>query len=57
LPRPVSLVVTELALIESTEASLVLKEPAPGVPVAAILAATEATLLVPEHVPEMPLAE
>jgi len=38
------------------EAALVLKERAPGVPVAALLAATEATLLVPEHVPEMQLA-
>ena len=53
--RPVSLVVTELAVIEPTEAGLVLKERAPGVPVAAILAATEAPLVVPEHVPEMPL--
>jgi acetate CoA/acetoacetate CoA-transferase beta subunit len=50
--RPVSLVVTELAVIEPTEAGLALKERAPGVPVAAILAATEAPLLVPE----MPLA-
>jgi acetate CoA/acetoacetate CoA-transferase beta subunit len=53
--RPVSLVVTELAVIEPTEAGLALKERAPGVPVAAILAATEAPLLVPEQVPEMPL--
>jgi acetate CoA/acetoacetate CoA-transferase beta subunit len=53
--RPGSLVVTELAVIEPTEAGLVLKERAPGVPVAAILAATEAPLVVPEHVPEMPL--
>jgi acetate CoA/acetoacetate CoA-transferase beta subunit len=53
--RPVSLVVTELAVIEPTEAGLALKERAPGVPVAAILAATEAPLVVPEHVPEMPL--
>jgi acetate CoA/acetoacetate CoA-transferase beta subunit len=55
--RPVSLVVTELAVIEPTEAGLVLKERAPGVPVAAILEVTEATLLVPDHVPEMQLAE
>jgi acetate CoA/acetoacetate CoA-transferase beta subunit len=54
--RPVSLVVTELAVIEPTEAGLALKERAPGVPVAAILAATEAALLVPEQVPEMQLA-
>jgi acetate CoA/acetoacetate CoA-transferase beta subunit len=55
--RPVSLVVTELAVIEPTEAGLALKERAPGVPVAAILEVTEATLLVPDHVPEMQLAE
>ena len=53
--RPVSLMVTELAVIEPTEAGLVLKERAPGVPVATILAATGAPLLVPEHVPEMKL--
>jgi acetate CoA/acetoacetate CoA-transferase beta subunit len=54
--RPVSLVVTELAVIEPSEAGLVLKERAPGVPVEAVLAATAAPLLVPEHVPEMQLA-
>jgi acetate CoA/acetoacetate CoA-transferase beta subunit len=54
--RPVSLIVTELAAIEPTEAGLLLKERAPGVSVASILAATEAPLVVPEHVPEMRLA-
>ena len=53
--RPVSLVVTELAVIEPTEAGLALKERAPGVSVAAILEATAAPLLVPEEVPEMQL--
>jgi acetate CoA/acetoacetate CoA-transferase beta subunit len=54
--RPVSLVVTELAVIQPTEAGLMLKERAPGVPVTAILAATGAALLVPDHIPEMQLA-
>ncbi|MEL6480460.1 MAG: 3-oxoacid CoA-transferase subunit B [Pseudomonadota bacterium] len=52
--RRVSLIVTELAVIEPTEAGLVLRERAPGVSVDDILAATAATLTVPDHVPEMP---
>ncbi|MFO1074021.1 MAG: 3-oxoacid CoA-transferase subunit B [Geminicoccaceae bacterium] len=54
--RPVSLIVTELAVIEPTPAGLVLKERAPDVSVEAIRAATAATLLVQGEVPEMPLA-
>src|ERR671912_372041 len=46
--RPVTLVVTELAVIEPTPEGLVLRERAPGVPVDAIQAATGAPLLVPE---------
>ena len=53
--RPVSLVVTELAVIEPTAKGLVLKERAPGVKVETVLAATEATLIVPDNVPEMQL--
>ncbi|MEL6575687.1 MAG: 3-oxoacid CoA-transferase subunit B [Pseudomonadota bacterium] len=52
--RRVSLIVTELAVIEPTEAGLVLRERAPGVSVDDILAATAATLTVPDDVPEMP---
>lgn len=55
--RRVDLVVTELAVIEPTEAGLVLRELAPGVTVAAVKAATEARLIVPQTVPEMPIAE
>ncbi|MBF0460244.1 MAG: 3-oxoacid CoA-transferase subunit B [Magnetococcales bacterium] len=51
--RPVSLIVTELAVMEPTAAGLLLKERAPGVTVETILAATEASLIVPAHVPEM----
>jgi acetate CoA/acetoacetate CoA-transferase beta subunit len=54
--RRVSLVVTELAAIEPTEAGLVLRERGPGVSVEAIVAATAARLIVPDTVPEMRLA-
>jgi acetate CoA/acetoacetate CoA-transferase beta subunit len=54
--RRVSLVVTDLAVIEPTEDGLCLRERAPGVSVDDILAATEATLIVPDDVPEMLLA-
>lgn len=54
--RPVSLVVTELAVIEPTADGLVLKERAPGVAVDTIVAATEARLIVPPLVPEMKIA-
>jgi acetate CoA/acetoacetate CoA-transferase beta subunit len=54
--RPVSLLVTELAVIEPTPEGLALRERAPGVTIDDILAATGARLLVPESVPEMQLA-
>jgi acetate CoA/acetoacetate CoA-transferase beta subunit len=54
--RRVSLIVTELAVIEPTDAGLVLRERAPGVAVADIVAATAARLVVPDDVPEMALA-
>jgi len=54
--RPVSLVITELAVIEPSANGLVLKERAPGVPVERVLAATEAPLIVPPQVPEMNLS-
>ena len=53
--RPVSLVVTELAVIAPTERGLELRERAPGVSVETIRDATEADLIVPDHVPEMPI--
>lgn len=54
--RRVSLVVTDLAVIQPTDAGLVLKERAPGVSVDAIVAQTAARLIVPDQVPEMALA-
>jgi acetate CoA/acetoacetate CoA-transferase beta subunit len=53
--RPVSLVVTDLAVIEPTAEGLVLRERAPGVAVEDILAATTAPLILPDTIPEMPL--
>jgi acetate CoA/acetoacetate CoA-transferase beta subunit len=55
--RPVSLVVTELAVLEPTERGLVLKELAPGVKVEEVRRATEAELIVPDRVPEMAISE
>lgn len=54
--RRVTLVVTEMAVIEPTEAGLVLKEVAPGVTVDQVVKATEAKLIVPANVPVMPVA-
>jgi len=51
--RRVSLIVTELAVIEPTDEGLVLRERGPGVPVAEVLAQTSAKLIVPDSVPEM----
>lgn len=53
--RPVSLIVTELAVIEPTPEGLVLKERGPGVSIADVQAATAARLLVRGEVPEMPV--
>lgn len=55
--RRISLLVTELCVIEPTEKGLVLKELAPGVTVQQVVAATEAALIIPEHVPVMPIGE
>jgi len=54
--RPVTLVVTDLAVLEPTPGGLLLRERAPGVTVAAVIAATAAELIVPNAVPEMSLA-
>jgi len=55
--RRVSLVVTELAVIEPTPDGLVLREVAPGVTAAQVVAATEARLVVSEATREMPIIE
>lgn len=54
--RRVDLVVTDLAVIEPTEAGLVLRETAPGVGKDDVVAQTEARLIVPDDVPEMTFA-
>jgi acetate CoA/acetoacetate CoA-transferase beta subunit len=51
--RPVSLIVTELAVIEPTAQGLVLRELAPGVTVAQVQQATDADLIVAGQPPEM----
>lgn len=51
--RRVSLIITEMAVIEPTDQGLVLRERAPGVSVENIAAATEANLIVSTHIPEM----
>ena len=54
--RRISLLVTELAVIEPTDAGLVLRERGPGVSLEQITAATAARLIVPDDVPEVTLA-
>ena len=54
--RRVSLIVTELAVIEPTEAGLVLREVAPGVTVEQVVAATSAKLIIPDVVPTMAIS-
>ncbi len=54
--RPVSLIVTDLAVLQPTRDGLLLRERAPGVSVQDIIAATDAPLLVLDgEVPEMPI--
>jgi len=53
--RRVSLVVTEMAVIEPTPDGLVLRERAPGVGIDEIVAATGAKLLIAGDIPEMPI--
>jgi acetate CoA/acetoacetate CoA-transferase beta subunit len=55
--RRVSLIVTEMAVIEPTEAGLVLKEIAPGVTKEQVIAATGATLIISDDLKVMPIAE
>jgi acetate CoA/acetoacetate CoA-transferase beta subunit len=49
--RPVTLIVTDMAVIEPTGKGLVLRETAPGVTVDAVRAATGTQLVVPHEVP------
>ena len=54
--RRVSLIVTEMAVIEPTADGLVLREHGPDTSVEEIIAATAADLIVPDDVPEMRVA-
>jgi acetate CoA/acetoacetate CoA-transferase beta subunit len=51
--RPVTLIVTELAVIEPTDRGLVLRETAPGVTIEAVCGATGTHLVVPKDVAVM----
>jgi acetate CoA/acetoacetate CoA-transferase beta subunit len=53
--RRVSLIITDLAVIEPTDEGLVLRERGPGVTVEQIVAATSAKLVIQGDVPEMDL--
>jgi len=53
--RRVSLIVTELAVIEPTEKGLVLRERGPGASVEEIVKATGARLIIEAEPPEMAL--
>jgi acetate CoA/acetoacetate CoA-transferase beta subunit len=53
--RRVSLIVTEMAVIEPTEEGLLLREIGPGLSIERVVAATEANLIIPAQVPEMAL--
>ena len=54
--RPVSLIITELAVIEPTQEGLVLREHAPSVTVDMIIAQTKAHLIIESQIPEMDLS-
>ncbi|MFN3133105.1 3-oxoacid CoA-transferase subunit B [Roseibium sp.] len=54
--RRVSLIVTEMAVIEPTEEGLLLKEVGPGASVDDVISATEASLIIRGDVPQMKLA-
>ena len=53
--RPVTLIVTDMAVIEPTPEGLALREVAPGVSVQEVQAATNAGLIIPAGVREMPV--
>ena len=53
--RPVSLVVTDIAVIGFPNGQATLLETAPGISVAEVMAVTEAELIIPDEVPEMKL--
>ena len=54
--RRIDLIVTDMAVIETSPEGLILRETAPGVTVDQVLAATGASLILPDKIPEMPIA-
>jgi acetate CoA/acetoacetate CoA-transferase beta subunit len=55
-PRPIDLLVTELAAIGFVGGQATILETAPGVSVEQVVSATDATLLIPAQIPEMKIA-
>jgi acetate CoA/acetoacetate CoA-transferase beta subunit len=53
--RPVSLVVTDMAVIAFPDGRATLLETAPGTSIGEVVAVTQAELDIPDHVPEMKL--
>jgi acetate CoA/acetoacetate CoA-transferase beta subunit len=51
--RPVSLIVTDMAVIAFPNGNATLLETAPGVSVGEVVAVTDAELVIPDTVPEM----
>jgi acetate CoA/acetoacetate CoA-transferase beta subunit len=51
--RPVTLIVTEMAVIEPTESGLILRETAPGITIEAVCSVTGTSLVVPDDVTVM----
>src|SRR5882672_6129871 len=51
--RPVSMVVTDMAVIVFPDGKATLLETAPGVSIAEVVAVTDAELVIPDNVPEM----
>ena len=51
--RPVSLVVTDMAVIAFSDGKATLLETAPGISIAEVVAVTDAELVIPDTVPEM----
>lgn len=51
--RPVSLIVTDLSVIEPTSNGLLLRELAPGISIEEVIAATEAKLIISDAIKEM----
>jgi acetate CoA/acetoacetate CoA-transferase beta subunit len=54
--RPVDTIVTEMALLKSSDQGLVLNEGAPGISIDDVVQNAEAELIIPAEIPEMYIA-